>query len=654
MAINPTGTLLSTLNEEQQAAAVHTGGPAVVLAGAGSGKTTVLTARIQWLITEQNQAPHNILVVTFTNKAAKEISQRILAGTQKRLPFSGTFHSFCAKVLRIDGIHVGLPQNFLIYDAQDQTSILKDIYKKKNINDEQLPLKAVQAAISSAKNELITAQEYASMARGQFQQQVAEVYNAYQQALSRAQSVDFDDLLLKTILLLKNNEIIRTKYQQMFTHVLVDEYQDTNTAQYALTTLLAQPHNNLFVVGDFCQSIYAWRGADYKNMLELKKKFPDITEYKLEQNYRSNQNILTAATQVISHNTMHPILALWTDQGDGEKITYIQTQSGAEEAQQVISRAKEIGRTTPLDDIAILYRTNAQSRILEEACIRAGLPYQLIGGTKFYERKEVKDVLAYLRYAVIPTDSVSLERITKLGVRRLAKFTEWLSKANQTQLHQNDPKTTLTEILETTNYLEKYKRKTEENSDRISNIEELVSVAAQFSSTTEFLENVALIQNAEFIAGKPSEEAEPSVKLMSLHAAKGLEFSTVFLVGMEEGLLPHSRSLMDPEQMEEERRLCYVGITRAKNKLFLASTSSRMQYGALIPSTPSRFIMHIDPSLLEITGVQRTKKNYMTSNPYQQTQQKEVKKAGRRIVVDDDIIAGVLNGEFDVDTLINS
>ncbi|GIK83592.1 MAG: ATP-dependent DNA helicase PcrA [Patescibacteria group bacterium] len=652
--------LLEKLNPDQQKAVLHESGPAVVLAGAGSGKTTVLTTRVAWLISEQNVSPFSILVVTFTNKAAKEIKERISVVTGMDLPWSGTFHSLCAKILRIDGQSIGLSQNFVIYDSQDQLALLKDIYEKNHFDKEEFNIKAVQAMISNAKNELLTPQMYAETASGTFPEHVAKVYSIYQYELTKASAVDFDDLLSKTLQLLQNDQIIREKYQKRFQHVLVDEYQDTNKAQYKLTKLLATPQNNLFVVGDFCQSIYAWRGADYKNMLQLKTSFPKIAEYKLEQNYRSNQTILDAATEVISQNKTHPILKLWTTKPSGAKITCFEAENGNTEAKKIVSYIRDHAKEIQLGEIAILYRTNAQSRVFEEALMQAGIPYTLIGGTKFYERKEVKDVIAYLRYAINSFDLVSFQRISKLGKRRFDSFLQWLKQQNVTELTQQNPSATLKDILETTNYLEKFKRQTEENGERIANVEELLSVAVQFETTAQFLENIALIQDNEFADGNTEIDSKRSVNLMSLHSAKGLEFEVVFLVGMEDGLLPHSRSLVDPEQMEEERRLCYVGITRAKSKLYFTYCRTRTQYGVPSESVTSRFLFDIPENLL---AVEIEKKHYSYKDsftnqsyyPYKKKTQNPIKQTEtRKIVVDDDILEGVINGDFDIDKLINS
>ncbi len=666
-------SLLTNLNPDQQSAVTHGQGAALVLAGAGSGKTTVLTTRATWLIEQKQTTAERILVVTFTNKAAGELKQRIEVQTGSRLPFSGTFHSLSARILRREGLALGLDPNFVIYDTDDQTSLLKLIHKEHGIDPQRFSLSAVRGAISTAKNELLSATEYTDLAKGAFQEHVARIYGLYQTALAKAQALDFDDLLLKHLFLLQRVASVRDRYQDQFTHVLVDEYQDTNKVQYELTKLLAAPQGNLFVVGDFSQSIYAWRGADYRNMMNLKKDFPEIKEYRLEQNYRSHQTILDAATDVISLNTSHPILKLWTTRAQEEPITVFELYSSQAEAAQVINSIRELRSKYQYEEMAILYRTNAQSRAFEEALIRAGIPYTLIGGTKFYERSEVKDVLAYLKYTVNPADTVSLERITGLGKRRLTAFSTWLTGIQRDDTHQTselNPAALLKQILDVTNYLEKYDRQTEDNAARIENVEELINVAAQFTNTTQFLENIALIQDNQFVDVQAKGEGK-GVNMMSLHSAKGLEFPVVFMVGIEEGLLPHSRSLLDPDQMEEERRLCYVGITRAKDRLFMTYARSRFQYGTSSSALRSRFLNDISPNLLKLEsdggaaqsgfleggsfsndryGTKPSPRNWRQSQTSQSNQ--SAAPVRRYVPLDDDLLDGVLQGEIDIDRLI--
>lgn len=611
-------TLLESLNEHQRQAVLHAEGPAIVLAGAGSGKTRVLTTRAAWLIDQAKIDPSEILLVTFTNKAAQEIGERMKQMTGHDLPFSGTFHRICAKILRRDGYRIGLPPHFTIFDSDDQLDLLKQIYKQNGWSEKEFHPKAVKASISSAKNEMITAQEYRENATGRYQDFVGHAYVQYQHELQKQQAVDFDDLLLRTIELFTQYPEVLHRYQETLTHVLIDEYQDTNKAQYVLSKLLAIPQHNLYVVGDFSQSIYSWRGADYRNMLNLKTDFPHISEYRLEQNYRSIQSILDAATNVIMKNTSHPILELWTENTDQDKIVIYEAESGEDEAQRVVQYIRTQDLELPLSDRAVLYRTNAQSRAFEEAFIRAGIPYRLIGGVKFYARKEIKDVLSYLRTFVNPKDEVSKERALKLGKRKFDQFLEWktakertlselgqpgeaTSEPEQTATSPTEasaPLTVLREILDITQYKDRYDADDPEDLSRLENIQELLSVAAQFQSIDLFLENIALLQDNE-MADITVEGKEDVVTLMSLHSAKGLEFPVVFMVGMEEGLFPHSRSILDKAQMEEERRLCYVGITRAKKRLYLTYAKRRMIYGSITSSMPSRFLSDIPEELVK-------------------------------------------------------
>lgn len=628
---------LSHLNQQQQRAVEHAAGPAVVLAGAGSGKTTVLTHRVAKIIEDNNATPDQILVVTFTNKAASEMKERIYSLTGEQLLLAGTFHSISARMLRKYGQYVGLDPNFVIYDTNDQQSLMKALYKKYGVDKKRFNINATRSAISSAKNELFSASEYAQATYNDFQSHVALMYRRYQDTLRQVRAVDFDDLLFYFVKLLNTNQTVRTHLQERITHVLVDEYQDTNTAQYTLTKLLAAPHNNLFAVGDFSQSIYAWRGADYRNMLRLSKDFSTLKQYELDQNYRSTQTILDAATAIISKNTLHPILSLWTENSAQEPISLITTETGEDEARAVIQNIRMLKAEHQLSDIAILYRTNAQSRLFEEALIFAHLPYTLYGGTKFYERKEIKDLLAYLRLLANPLDVLSLERTQKIGKRRYNAFLAW-TESEDTQVLQ--PTKALKKIIEVTKYLDFFDEKDPEDISRMENIAELTRVTSQFTTISQLLENVALIQDNAFIDGsEQTKEKNSGVKLMSLHSAKGLEFPVVFMVGMEDGLLPHSRSLTDREQMEEERRLCYVGITRAKEKLLFTHAKRRFYYGSSSYNTRSRFISDIPPALIE--GLE------------DQHGQDDVILPKRRFIPDEDL-EGVLSGEMDLETFIRS
>lgn len=599
--------ILNDLNPAQQKAVRQIEGPVLILAGAGSGKTRVLTYRVAYLIAEKHIDPHNILMVTFTNKAANEMKERIHhlltrngeLNTKHSLPFAGTFHSLCVKILQIDGIQIGIPSEFTIFDEEDSRDAIKEVMKQLDISPKSFNPNAVATTISEAKNELVTATEYPQYAKGYFQETVAQIYLSYQKLLREAQALDFDDLLMKTVRLFENQPEILGKYQEKYHYILVDEYQDTNKAQYVLTKLLARRSRNLCVVGDAAQSIYRWRGADFRNIINFKHDFPDVNEFHLEQNYRSTQNILNAAFGVISKNLSHPILRLWTDKGHGEKITLYEARNEQNEALFIVQTILQFGR--PLPDFAILYRTNAQSRVLEETFLHAGLPYVLVGGTRFYERREIKDVLAYLKLLANPKDLVSYKRIENLGKGKLNKFlrfAETLQTDNKlvglTTLELMD------QVLAATEYLSLYNATVEEEAYRLENIKELRSVATEFPILRDFLETVALVERGyESSAARRRDRDHKGVTLMTLHAAKGLEFPIVFMVGMEEGLFPHSRSLMDREELEEERRLCYVGITRAKERLYLSFANRRLFFGTRTQNQVSRFIADIPETLLE-------------------------------------------------------
>lgn len=623
--------LISSLNEQQQQAVLHQGGPAVVLAGAGSGKTKVLTTRAAFLILEKKLQPDHILLMTFTNKAAQEMSQRVQQLTGFNLPYSGTFHRTCAGMLRRNGQFIGLEPSYVIYDSQDQDALIRQIYSEHGFDHKRFNRSGVKAAISNAKNKMMSVAKYKNQVGNDFQEHAARVYKLYQYHLEKNKAVDFDDLLLKTVELFQSHAPTLEKYQSQFSHVLVDEYQDTNKAQYQLTKLLGKPQNNVYVVGDFSQSIYAWRGADYRNLNYLKNDFNDITEFKLEQNYRSTQTILDAATQVISHNTGHPVLKLWTNHDQQELITILETDDNDDEARSIIQEIKTALKTYQHHDIAILYRVNAQSRAFEEAFMRHGIPYQIVGGFKFYERKEIKDALAYLRLILNPEDEVSKNRALKLGKRRYKKFTNW-----RDQQESLSPAEALEGALRASTYKEKFNTEDPQDLARIENIEELLNVATKFQDLPIFLENIALVQD-NHLADVADYNQQSVVTLMSLHAAKGLEFPVVFMVGMEEGLLPHSRSLYDPNQIEEERRLCYVGITRAKEKLYFSYAKRRWQYGQSSATVKSRFLSEISPKLIN--------NNYSTASH---------STSKRRLVADDETLDSVLSGEMDLDAFLKS
>lgn len=591
-------SLLEDLNPVQQQAVKQTGGPILILAGAGSGKTRVLTYKVAYLIEQKVAEPHEILAITFTNKAAQEMRERILKLLQSRgivshsTPVMSTFHSFAARVLRKDGGKIGLAPNFTIYDDSDSLDAVKESLAELGLSgNKKINPYAIKKVISEAKNNLISELEYPNYARGFFQETAAKVYLNYQKILRRNEACDFDDLLLLLIKLFQSDPYTLSAYHQLFKYILVDEYQDTNYSQYQIVKMLASRYRNLTVVGDASQSIYAFRGADYRNIVNFKKDYSEAKVFNLEQNYRSTQNILDAATQVISHNKSHPVLKLWTQNSKGEKITLYEARSEVDEASFIIDSIKDSGKS--LNCFAILYRTNAQSRSFEEAFLKSGIPYRLIGGVQFYERKEIKDVLAYLRLAANPKDSVSKKRIEKIGKTRAKKFYEL-------QFEKDQPTTEILErVLIATEYLDYLDDGTEMGKMRIENVKELKSVTELFPDITQFLENVALIQDKQMPEGKFNPEQNEAATLMTIHAAKGLEFDIVFLVGLEEGLFPHSRSILDPTQMEEERRLAYVGITRARHKLFLSYARSRLYFGTRSNNLPSRFLANIPEILLE-------------------------------------------------------
>lgn len=584
-----TSKLTSGLNKDQLEAVTYTDGPLLVLAGAGSGKTKVLTHRVAYLIELKLTNPENCLLLTFTNKAAKEMRERISRlleasnNSSTDIGFAGTFHGFCARVLKSDGRSIGIEPNFLIYDDGDQKDLVKEIINDLGIKDSIKPA-SILYAISDAKNQMLSPQEYANVASGDLADATAKVYLRYEKRLSEINALDFDDLLLKTVKLFEKNEVIE-KWKNKISQIFVDEWQDTNKIQYRLIRLLDGNRGVITAVGDASQSVYSWRGADYRNINYLTKDYPKIKIVNLEQNYRSTQTILDAANSVISKNTGHPILKLWTEKTEGEKISIYSASNGFDEAEYVIRKIKAIGN---YKDIAVLYRTNAQSRVLEEALIHSGIPYTLVGGVRFYDRKEIKDILAYLRLLFNPKDSVSEKRALSLGKRRYDKF-----KSLNIKVEDHTTLEILDVVVNQTEYLNKFKEDDAEDSQRLENIKELRSVALEFPILSDFLENVSLVE-----ASSSKGNSENGITLMTLHAAKGLEFPIVFIVGMEEGLFPHSRSLWEKEQMEEERRLCYVGITRAKEVLYLSYASKRLFYGETSSNAPSRFLADIPENLL--------------------------------------------------------
>ena len=637
-------SLLDGLNREQQQAVQHTEGPLLILAGAGSGKTKVLTVRIAYLLA-QGVNPYEILAITFTNKAAKEMKSRVegLVGDVANRIWLSTFHSFCAKFLRFElDNFLGYNSNFTIYDTSDSQVVIKAALKALNLDDKYYPVGAMISAISDAKNKLMFASDFRKQARDFYQQKVADVYEYYEKELRKNNALDFDDLLLVAVKLLQSNATVLDKYSKRFRYVMIDEYQDTNHAQYLLAYLLSSHWKNIAVVGDADQSIYAWSGADIKNILDFEKDYPNCTSIKLEQNYRSTKIILDAANAVIDNNEGRPEKNLWTDKTEGAKIQHFTAQSEHEEAafigDTIVKKHDIYG--VPYGDMAILYRTNAQSRVLEEALIKRALPYTMVGGTKFYDRKEIKDVLAYLRVLYNPFDDLSLLRIINvpkrsIGATTVSKLQDYARENGTslfmtlTQLHlvdsikgktkekleefgiliftlvaEMDDKSVLDileAILDRTGYLYQLEESTDpQDQARAENIGELLSVAKDFQDTNptgtveDFLEQVALVNDVDSF-----EQEDSKVTLMTLHAAKGLEFPIVFLGGLEEGLFPHSRTLMNPEEIEEERRLAYVGITRAEQELYISNATTRTVFGRTSSYLPSRFIDEIPAELVD-------------------------------------------------------
>ncbi|OGG02274.1 hypothetical protein A2W14_00920 [Candidatus Gottesmanbacteria bacterium RBG_16_37_8] len=594
--------ILKNLNPDQIKAVTSTEGPNLILAGAGSGKTRVLTYKVAYLIGEKKVRPENILMVTFTNKAAGEMKNRLQFLFDKNINseavLASTFHSFCARILRREGNFVNLSPYFVIYDDLDTKEAVAQAMDKLLISKKNFSPGAIAATIAQAKNELLSYGDYQQIAKGYFQETAAKVYPVYQNILLSNGAVDFEDLIYLTVKLFRDNPSVLKKYQEIFHYILIDEYQDTNNAQYTLSKLLSNSKKNITVVGDASQSIYAWRGADYRNILKFKEDYKDIKIFHLEKNYRSTQIILDAAHNIISKNQSHPVLKLWTEKNGGEKITIYEAGNEHDEANFIVD---QLG-SYELSDAAILYRTNAQSRIIEEALLHKGLAYVLVGGTRFYERKEIKDIISYLRLMVNPKDSVSIKRANKIGKKRLMEFTEYREKIIRS-LSQLSTLELLDKILEVTKYTELYHKHVDEDLMRLENIKELRSVASEFPDLTLFLENVSLIER-EYTADHPLDELSKNKKvtLMTMHSAKGLEFNVVFMVGMEEGLFPHTMSLLDPQELEEERRLCYVGITRARNKLILSYARRRLYFGQRASNAVSRFISELPNDLIDREG----------------------------------------------------
>ncbi len=602
------------LNTEQLAAVRATDGPIIILAGAGSGKTRVLVYKVLYLVLEKQIKPENILMVTFTNKAAGEMKERIhtkllaQAINISSLPSVGTFHSLCAKILRIEGTHIGIPREYQIFDTDDQVAVIKQALERLDISQKNAKPKSVLHTISQAKNQLIDPKTYSSIARGYFQKLVASIYTVYEGLMEEQHALDFDDLLLATIRLFKESPSVLEKYQKQFQYVLVDEYQDTNHAQFVLTKLLAGGSKNICIVGDFSQSIYSFRGADFRNLEKFKKEYPTFQEFSLSQNYRSTQNILTAASSIISNNSSHPILSLWTNNAHGDSVEVVQLDNEHHEAEYIIQQILMKQKYDPhfsYSDVAVLYRMNAQSRALEETFLHHAIPYTLVGGTSFYERREIKDLTAYLSYFFNPANKVAYERIEKIGKRRTAQFLELIESIKFEGKYETITTIELLDLIfKKTGYLELYDETDPEDKTRLENIKELRSVAIEFPTLPQFLENIALVQAESTPDGKVGDKKD-AVTFMTIHAAKGLEFKMVFIIGMEEGLFPNNQSLLSSDEIEEERRLCYVGVTRAGDKLFLLCTRRRLFFGQTVQNPVSRFIYELPESILSETDFMR-------------------------------------------------
>jgi DNA helicase-2/ATP-dependent DNA helicase PcrA len=639
--------ILATLNPAQREAVEAIKGPVLILAGPGSGKTKVITHRVAYLVKLCGVSPHNIMAVTFTNKAAREMRERLeqLLGQEVEALTLGTFHAICARILRREGKAIGLDSSFVIYDEDDQLSLMKQAMEELNLDPKQYAPRALHSAISAAKSRLISPGSYAQRVSSYFEEIVHRVYQRYQQLLSQGRAVDFDDLLMKTVQLFQDQPQVLKIYQSKYVHILVDEFQDTNIVQYMLMKHLAGKYRNLCVVGDPDQSIYSWRFADLRNILSFEKDYPEAKVVFLEQNYRSTKTILEVASDVISANVQRKPKELWTENEDGTPVTIIESYNAEEEAQSVVNEIEKltVQEQLSLKDCAVMYRVNAQSRALEETFLRYGVPYKLIGGTRFYQRREVKDIIAYLKLIHNPQDNVSLTRIINvpargIGPRTLSQLQSW-AKAHDTSLfealkqvshpdsagtkqalsprivqalagfdaliseltaqsHELSLSDLVNEILKHTRYRE-YILDKEGGEEKWENIMELRSVAGEYDeldpeeALAAFLEKVSLVSDIDEL-----DEKADAVTLITLHQAKGLEFPAVFIVGLEEGILPHRKSSDDPEQMEEERRLCYVGITRAKKRLYLLRSYRRSLFGGSTANPPSRFLQDISPHLI--------------------------------------------------------
>ncbi len=638
--------LLEGLNPEQRRAVETTEGPLLIQAGAGSGKTKTLTHRIAYLIAANKATPFNILAVTFTNKAAKEMRTRVAhllgenADNRGFMPYMGTFHGICVRLLRQDGERIGIPRAFVIFDEADCQAAIKQASKRLGIDEKAFPPRVIKSLISGAKNELLTPQEYAAASNSPASDAAAKIFPLYERVLKEASALDFDDLINRTVALLESQSEIRAKWAGQFRYIMIDEYQDTNAAQYRLVKLLTNKDRNIAVVGDDWQSIYSWRGADFRNILNFEKDYKDCTVIKLEQNYRSTRHILDAAHAIITKNLQRSDKKLWTDAGDGLPVQILQAAGEQAEVETIIRRVRNAvdAGLRHYHDFAVLYRTNAQSRAVEEMFVRYGIPYRIVGGVRFYDRKEIKDVLAYLRLIFQPDDRVSFERIVNVpargvGPKSLENFYIWqhtngytlahaLEAANEctaitpkaraalgdlgaalTALRTLQSEITVSALLDSLlrriDYLHFLDDGTPQGEARQENVRELLSVAQEYQEVglEGFLEEVALVSDVD-----SADFGSDAIILMTLHAAKGLEFPVVFMIGMEESIFPHSRALYDQSEMEEERRLCYVGMTRAREELYLTYATSRLLYGGVQHNLPSRFLGEIDKGFQAQTG----------------------------------------------------
>jgi DNA helicase-2/ATP-dependent DNA helicase PcrA len=630
-------TLIEGLNPAQEDAVVHEGGPLLIIAGAGSGKTRVLTHRIAHLIQEHGVSPFEILAITFTNKAADEMKTRVgaLVGPVAEKMWVSTFHSACVRMLRRDAGRLGFPSSFTIYDQADAIRLTGYVLRDLNFDSKKFPPRTVHSAISAAKNDYKTVAEYTEAAQTIFERRIAEVYSEYQARLLKSGAMDFDDLLFNTVELFRKFPDVLEHYQRRFRHVLVDEYQDTNSVQNAIVTMLAEAHRQVCVVGDGDQSIYRFRGADIRNILEFETTFPDATVVLLEQNYRSTQTVLDAANAVIENNEGRKPKELWTEQGAGDKILRYFADDEVDEAQWVTHELARIheGGQHRWGDMAVFYRTNAQSRALEEYLVRVNIPYKVVGGTRFYDRREIKDAMAYLKAVANPADEVSIKRVLNVpkrgvGDSTVAKLDQWaqmmgvpfvdalrnydeagvsgrapkgideflvlIDEASE-KLANTGPAEMLRYLLDASGYMaELEEERSIEAEGRLENLGELIGGAEDFETVVEFLEQVSLVADTDSL-----DEDESQVVLMTLHSAKGLEYPIVFLIGLEDGVFPHMRSLGEPRELEEERRLAYVGITRARERLFLSHAWSRMLHGTTQYNPPSRFLDEIPESLVQ-------------------------------------------------------